>query len=67
MIKDRLGNVIEDQGVMQEARPGKDVYLSLDARVQYIVYTALRDAVSFHNAKSALLVILYFVLLLLFF
>ncbi len=53
VLKDRLGNVIEDEGVMQEARPGKDVYLSLDARVQYIVYTALRDAVKFHNAKSA--------------
>ena len=53
VIRDRLGNVIEDQGVMQEARPGKDVYLSLDARVQYIVYIALRDAVKFHNAKSA--------------
>ena len=34
VLKDRLGNVIEDEGVMQEARPGKDVYLSLDARVQ---------------------------------
>ena len=53
VIRDRLGNEIEDQGVMQEARPGKDVYLSLDARVQYIVYIALRDAVKFHNAKSA--------------
>ncbi len=53
VLKDRLGNVIEDEGVMQEARPGKDVYLSLDARVQYIVYTALRDAVKLHNAKSA--------------
>ena len=53
VLKDRLGNVIEDEGVMQEARPGKDVYLSLDARVLYIVYTALRDAVKLHNAKSA--------------
>ncbi len=53
VIKDRLGNVIEDEGVMVEAHPGKDVYLSLDARVQYIVYTALRDAVNYHGAKSA--------------
>lgn len=53
VLRDRLGNVIEDEGVMTEARPGKDVYLSLDARVQYIVYTALRQAVEYHNAKSA--------------
>ena len=45
VLRDRLGNVIEDEGVMTEAHPGKDVYLSLDARVQYIVHTALREAV----------------------
>ena len=53
VLRDRLGNVIEDEGVMTEAHPGKDVYLSLDARVQYIVHTALRDAVDYHRAKSA--------------
>ena len=53
VLRDRLGNVIEDEGVMTEAHPGKDVYLSLDARVQYIVYSALRDAVDYYRAKSA--------------
>lgn len=53
VIKDRLGNVIEDAGVVTEAHPGEDVTLSLDARVQSIVYSALRDVVGKHGAKSA--------------
>lgn len=53
VIRDRLGNVIEDQGVITDAHPGQDIHLSLDARVQFIVYSALHEAVDYHRAKSA--------------
>lgn len=53
VIRDRIGNVIEDEGVVEAAVPGQDVVLSLDARVQYIVFNALREVVDVKHAKSA--------------
>lgn len=53
VLRDRLGNVLEDEGVVTPAEPGQDVTLSLDARVQYIVFNALRDVVDVQHAKSA--------------
>ena len=53
VIRDRLNNVIEDEGVIKQATPGQDVVLSLDARVQYIVFNALRGVVEVQHAKSA--------------
>ena len=53
VIRDRLNNVIEDEGVIKQATPGQDVVLSLDARVQYIVFNALRGVVEEQHAKSA--------------
>ena len=53
VLRDRLGNVLEDEGVVKQAEPGQDVTLSLDARVQYIVFNALRDVVEVQHAKSA--------------
>lgn len=53
VIRDRLNNIIEDEGVLKPAMPGEDIVLSLDARVQYIVFNALRDVVDVKGAKSA--------------
>ncbi len=53
VLRDRLGNVLEDEGVVKQAEPGQDVTLSLDARVQYIVFNALHDVVEVQHAKSA--------------
>ena len=53
VIRDRLGNVLEDEGIIKAANPGEDVVLSLDARVQYIAFNALRDVVDLKGAKSA--------------
>ncbi|HEX4879406.1 MAG TPA: penicillin-binding protein 2 [Limnobacter sp.] len=58
VIRDRLGNVIED---VRELRPpvnGQDLVLSVDADVQYIVLSELKKAVEFHQAKAAAAVVL---------
>ncbi|HEX4857230.1 MAG TPA: penicillin-binding protein 2 [Limnobacter sp.] len=58
VIRDRLGNVIED---IRESRPpvnGKDLVLSVDADVQYIVLSELKKAVDFHKATAAAAVVL---------
>jgi cell division protein FtsI (penicillin-binding protein 3) len=57
VIKDRLGRVVEDDW-LREPRDGTDVVLSLDNRVQYIAFSALRQAVETHNARAAAAVVL---------
>ena len=58
VIRDRLGRVVEDLGLVREPRPGRDLVLSIDRRVQYLAYRELKAAVSEHNARSGSLVIL---------
>ncbi|WP_341710540.1 penicillin-binding protein 2 [Limnobacter sp.] len=58
VLRDRLGNVIED---IRELRPpinGQDLVLSVDADVQYIVLSELKKAVEQHKAKAAAAVVL---------
>lgn len=58
VIKDRLGRTIEDVGAIREPRDGKDLFLSIDAKVQYHAFSALRDAVTEHRAKAGAVVVL---------
>eukprot|EP01030_Chromulinospumella_sphaerica_P034316 gene34316-biopygen8129 len=58
VLRDRLGNVIED---IRELRPpvnGQDLVLSVDADVQYIVLSELKKAVEQHKARAAAAVVL---------
>jgi len=58
VLKDRLGHVIDDLGVIQEPRPGKDLQLSIDRRIQFFAYHELQEALSKFNAKSGSVVVL---------
>jgi cell division protein FtsI (penicillin-binding protein 3) len=58
VIKDRLGRILEEVGSGQEPQDGADLELSIDARVQYIAFSALRDAVKEHRAKAGAVVVL---------
>ena len=58
VVRDRLGRVVEDIGEPDEPQPGRDVVLSIDARLQALAYQRLRDAVQAHGAKSGSLVAL---------
>ena len=57
VIKDRLGRVIEDVERLRPTRPGNDVRLSIDKRLQYIAYRELKSAVLAHRAKAGSMVI----------
>jgi len=48
VIRDRLGRVIEQVEAIREPLNGNNIALSIDAKVQYHVYSALRDAVAEH-------------------
>jgi len=58
VIRDGRGRVIENRGMISEPRDGHDVQLSIDAKIQYHAFAALRDAVAEHRAKAGAVVVL---------
>ncbi|MBM6928375.1 peptidoglycan D,D-transpeptidase FtsI family protein [Parasutterella secunda] len=56
VIRDRLGHVIEEMWT-QEPVPGQDLHLSIDSRIQYIAYSAVKNAVEKHQAKAGAVVV----------
>lgn len=58
VLKDRMGQVIEDLGTMRESRPGNALQLSLDRRLQYVAYNELNKTLEEHGAKSGTVVVL---------
>ena len=57
-IKDLHGEVVRDIGVLEPARPGKDLVLSIDLRLQYLQHRELQRAVSALGAASGTVVTL---------
>lgn len=53
VIKDRLGNVIEEAELLRTPVDGSEVYLSIDAKIQNAVSLALKDAMTQHRARAA--------------
>jgi len=53
VIRDRLGRVIEDVQAVVPPVDGKDVHVSIDARLQYDTYMALKRAKEENNALAA--------------
>jgi cell division protein FtsI (penicillin-binding protein 3) len=58
VIKDRLGQIVEDVESVRAARDGSDVVLALDARIQSLAYGELKRAVEAHRAKGGGIVVL---------
>ena len=58
VIKDRHGNIVEDVANLRAPKPGSDVELSIDSRLQYLAFREIRRAVEQHHAKSGSIVVL---------
>jgi cell division protein FtsI (penicillin-binding protein 3) len=58
VIKDRRGHIVEDAGSLTPPKPGGDVALSLDSKVQYLAYRQLKLAVQQNLAKAGAVVVL---------
>jgi cell division protein FtsI (penicillin-binding protein 3) len=58
VLKDRIGRVVEDAPGRVEPQPGKDLALTIDRRLQYLAYRALKAAVAQHRAQSGSAVVL---------
>ena len=58
VIKDRRGHIVEDAGSLHAPKPGSDIALSLDSKVQHLAYRELESAVRQHSAKAGAVVVL---------
>ena len=58
VIKDRLGQSVEQVGESVPPVAGKDVQLSIDTKVQFFAYQKLRDAVVNNRAQAGSIVVL---------
>jgi cell division protein FtsI (penicillin-binding protein 3) len=58
VIKDGQRHAVEDVEGISRPRPGRDLELSIDRRIQYLAYRELKAAVREHQAQSASAVVL---------
>jgi cell division protein FtsI (penicillin-binding protein 3) len=58
VIKDRLGRVVEDVESIRTPQNGTTLRLSIDAKLQYLAYRELKDAVAAHRARAGAIVVL---------
>ena len=58
VVIDRLGRVVEDIAIEQLPQNGKDLQLSIDSKIQYLAYNAVKSAVEQHHAKAGGAVVL---------
>jgi cell division protein FtsI (penicillin-binding protein 3) len=53
IVRDKKGNRFKDAEVVKEVEPGENITLSIDSRLQYIMYRELTAAGVANNARSA--------------
>ena len=58
VIEDRYGRIVQDVDSIRPARPGRDLVLSIDLRIQYLAYRALKAEVEAQRARSGAMVVL---------
>lgn len=58
VLKDRLGRSVENVESIRPPSPGKDLRTSIDLRLQYLAYRALKGAIREFSANSGSIVIL---------
>jgi cell division protein FtsI (penicillin-binding protein 3) len=58
VIVDRYGHSVQDVESLRAPRPGKDLVSSIDLRVQYLAYRALKQAVLEQGAESGSIIVI---------
>jgi len=58
VIQDRKGRKVEDVESIRAVRPGQNQTLSIDLRLQYLAYRALKTAVADNRAKGGSLIVI---------
>ena len=58
VVKDRLGNIVAVMGTLQTAKPGHNLTLSLNDRIQFLAYQVLKQTIEQYKAQSGTVVVL---------
>ncbi|MDP2752468.1 MAG: penicillin-binding protein 2 [Rhodocyclaceae bacterium] len=58
VIRDRRGRIVDDAKLIRPPQEGKDITLSLDAKIQYLAHTHLKQAIADHHARAGGIVVL---------
>ncbi len=58
VMKDRLGQIIEDVERIKQARPGRELAASIDLRIQYLAYRELKASIQRNGAAAGSVVVL---------
>jgi cell division protein FtsI (penicillin-binding protein 3) len=58
VIKDRIGREVSEIQSIQTQRPGKDLQLSIDRRIQYLAYRELIAGIEKNHADSGSAIVL---------
>ncbi|MCK0745648.1 peptidoglycan D,D-transpeptidase FtsI family protein [Chromohalobacter nigrandesensis] len=58
VLKDRKGRLVRDLHLLKDAKPGGDLTLSIDLRLQYMAYRELQKSVDDHDADGGSLVMM---------
>jgi cell division protein FtsI (penicillin-binding protein 3) len=58
VIRDRRGEIVEDVEAIRPPHDGQDTVLAMDAKIQYLAYSALGQAIRTHKAKAGAAVVL---------
>jgi cell division protein FtsI (penicillin-binding protein 3) len=58
VIQDRYGRIVENVEGIRPVRPGRDLVLSIDLRIQYLAYRELKAAIRDNRASGGSVVVL---------
>ena len=58
VIQDRYGRIVQNVDSIRPARPGRDLVLSIDLRIQYLAYRELKAAIRDQRATAGSVVVL---------
>jgi cell division protein FtsI (penicillin-binding protein 3) len=58
VIQDRYGRIVQDVESIRQVRPGRDLVLSIDLRIQYLAYRELKAAIREQRARAGSVVVL---------
>ena len=58
VIQDRYGTIVQNVEEIRAMRPGRNLVLSIDLRIQYLAYRELKAAIRDQRAKSGSIIVL---------
>jgi cell division protein FtsI (penicillin-binding protein 3) len=58
VIQDRYGRIVQNVESIRPARPGRDLVLSIDLRIQYLAYRELKAAIRDERARAGSIVVI---------